>query len=164
MHERSEPPPMSASEQRARLRRVKRIARRLGFTGRAEYRHVYSPSGGAQFCTGPSADEDLLVVYAKAFERDADPDDFSLEAIIAHECGHQQLIRSPGLRKVMAKFPGEPFEEILASLVGSLLLGESESAQTLVWKATAELGELNLTAANTVHFIERLRRLLRHFL
>ncbi len=64
----------------------------------------------------------------------------------------------------MAKFPSEPFEEILASLVGSLLLGESESAKMLVWKATAELGELNMTAANTVHFVERLRRLLRHFL
>ncbi len=164
MHEHGEPKPISPAEQRARLRRTRRIAHGLGFAGRVEYRHVYSRSGGAQFCIGPSIDDDLLVVYAEAFARDADLDDFSLEAIIAHECGHQRLIRSPHLRKVLAKFPGEPFEEILASLVGSLLLGESESAPMLVWKATAELGELNLTAANTVDFVERLRRLLRHFL
>lgn len=103
-------------------------------------------------------------MYAEAFERDADPNDFPLEAIIAHECGHQRLLRNQHLRKVLAKFPAEPFEEILASLVGSLLLGESEPAQMLVWKATAELGELDLTAASTVQFMERLRQLLRHYL
>src|SRR5437899_2805544 len=159
MHEHGEPKPISAAEHRARLRRTKRIGRRLGFAGRVEYRHVHSRSGGAQFCIGPSIDNDLLVVYAEAFEPDADPDDFSLEAIIAHECGHQSLIRNAHLRTILAKFPGARFEEILASLVGSLLLGESESAKMLVWKATAELGELNMTAANTVHFVERLRRL-----
>jgi hypothetical protein len=158
-----QPKPISAAEHRARNRRISRIARRLGFVGRVEYRHVYSRSGGAQYGIGPTADDDLLVLYAKAFERDADPADFSLEAIIAHECGHQRLIRTENLRSILAKFSGERFEEVLASLVGSLLLGGSESAQTLVWKATAELGELGMTAASTVHLIERLRRLLRHF-
>jgi hypothetical protein len=164
MHEHHEPKPISATEHRARIRRITRIGRHLGFVGRVEYRHVYSRSGGAQYGIGPSAEDDLLVLYAEAFERDADPADFSLEALIAHECGHQRLIRNPHLRTILAKFPGEPFEEILASLVGSLLLGESESAQTLVWKATAELGQLGMTAASTVHFVERLRQLLRHFL
>jgi hypothetical protein len=164
MDKHDEPRPVSADEQQARRARTKRIGRLLGFTGSVEYRHVYNQSGGGQYCIGPAADDDLLIISAEAFERDADPADFSLEAIIAHECGHQRLLRSPNLRTVLAKFPGEPFEEILASLVGSLLLGESESARTLVWKATAELDQLGMSAAGTVQFIERLRRILRHLL
>jgi hypothetical protein len=164
MPEYEEPKPISRAEHRARHQRASRIARRLGFTGRAEYRHVYSRSGGAQYCTGPSADEDLLILYAESFERDADPDDFCLEALIAHECGHQKLIRNQDLHTILARFPTEQFEEILASLVGSLLLGESELSQTLVWKATAELGQLGMSSASTVRFIERLRRLLRQYL
>ncbi|HEV3120232.1 MAG TPA: hypothetical protein VGY58_24440, partial [Gemmataceae bacterium] len=87
MHEYDEPKPITAAEYRARSRRANRIGRGLGFTGHVEYRHVHSRSGGAQYCIGPSADEDLLVLYAEAFERDADPDDFSLAALVAHECG-----------------------------------------------------------------------------
>jgi hypothetical protein len=68
------------------------------------------------------------------------------------------------LRTVLARFPGELFEEVLASLVGSLLLGESEAAKTLVWKATAELSQLAITAVSIAQFVERLRHLLRHFL
>jgi hypothetical protein len=84
----NEPKPISVVQRRVRMHRAKRIARHLGFVGDVEYRHVYSPSGGAQYCIGPSAEDDLLLVYAEAFERDADPDDFALEAMIAHECGH----------------------------------------------------------------------------
>jgi hypothetical protein len=164
MPEHLEPRPISASEHRNRLRRANRSARRFGFTGRVEYRQAYSRTGGAQYCIGPSAEDDFLVLYAEAFERDADPADFSLEALIAHECGHRRLLRNRGLRTILTKFPGEPFEEILASLVSSLLLGEAASAQTLVWKATAELGQLGMSAASTIHFIERLRQLLRPFL
>jgi hypothetical protein len=104
------------------------------------------------------------MVYAEAFERDADPEDFSLEALIAHECGHQRLLRNPALRRILTSLPGEILEEVLASLVGSLILGDSPSASTLVWKATAELGNLGLSAATTVGFIERLRGILRRFL
>jgi len=100
---------------------------------------------------------------AEAFERDADPQDFSLEAMIAHECGHQALERNPHLRTIMRKIPGEQFEEILASLVGSLLLADRHASQTLVWKATAELAQLGMSADNTVQLVERLRNLLRHF-
>jgi hypothetical protein len=67
------------------------------------------------------------------------------------------------LRRILISLPGDGFEEVLASLVGSLLLGESPSARTLVWKTTAELGNLGLAAESTVHFIERLRGLLRSF-
>lgn len=157
------PLPISPIERHARVRQVRRIAHRLGFVGQIEYRHVYSQSGGAQFCTGPHIDDDLLVVYAEAFERVADPQDFSLEAIIAHECGHQALLRNPNLRAVLRKLPNGRFEEILASLVGSHLLGESDHAQTLVWKATAELAAFNMPPDQTVHIVERLRRLLRNF-
>ena len=43
-------------------------------------------------CAG-SAEEDLLIVYAEAFAKEADPEDFSLTAILAHERGHQILAR-----------------------------------------------------------------------
>ena len=50
-----------------------------------EYRHVYSQTGGAQYGQASTETEDLLTVYAEAFERDANPEDFSLEAIVAHD-------------------------------------------------------------------------------
>src|SRR6266404_5194724 len=90
--------------------------------------------------------------------------DFRLEALIAHECGHQRLHRNPKLRPVLARFPGEEFEEILASLVGSILLGESESSQTLVWKAAAELTDLGATVAYAERLVERLIDILRKLL
>jgi hypothetical protein len=65
----------------------------LGFIGRVEYCHVYSQTGGAQYGRGSAAEQDLLTVYAEAFERDADPNDFSLQAMLAHERGHQLLAR-----------------------------------------------------------------------
>ena len=85
--------PISAEELETRHRRVMSISVDLGFVGSVEYRHVYSRSGGAQYGIGPSADDDIMVLYAEAFERDADPADFNLEALIAHECGHQRLHR-----------------------------------------------------------------------
>ncbi len=126
-----QPSPISTTELQARRRRISAISVALGFVGHVEYRHVYSRSGGAQYGIGPSVDDDIMVLYAEAFERDADPEDFGLEALIAHECGHQRLHRDSKLRAVLAKFPGERFEEILASVVGAILLDESESAQTL---------------------------------
>jgi len=68
-----DPRPISASERTARQRRASGIARRLGFAGRVEYRHVYSQAGGAQYGQAVAAKQDLLIVYAEAFERDADP-------------------------------------------------------------------------------------------
>jgi hypothetical protein len=95
----SSPDPLTSRERRARRNRAARIARRLGFVGSVEYRHVYSQTGGAQSGRGTTAEEDLLMVYAEAFERDADPEDFSLEAMIAHERGHQILARHPRISK-----------------------------------------------------------------
>src|SRR5712664_3396232 len=96
------PRPLGAEQLRARRSRVARIARRFGFVGVVEYRHVNSQSGGAQYGQGSTADEDLLTVYAEAFERDANVEDFSLAAIIAHECGHQLLARHPRIAKRVA--------------------------------------------------------------
>ena len=75
---REQPDSISTAERARRLRRVRRIAQHLGFLGRVEYRHVFSGTGGAQFGLGSSPAHDLLVVYAEAFARDADADDFSL--------------------------------------------------------------------------------------
>src|SRR5436309_10639312 len=97
-----EPRPLSAGQRRARRRRVARLARAFGFVGRVEYRHVFSQTGGAQYGRGSTAEEDLLTVYAEAFERDADPEDFSLEAILAHERGHQLLVRHPRIAQRVA--------------------------------------------------------------
>src|ERR1051325_859835 len=111
------PRPISEKESRARQQRVVEIAERFVFVGAVDYRHVYSQSGGAQYGRGLAEDDDLLMVYAEAFDRDADPEDFSLEAIIAHERGHQILARHPRLAKLVAGIPLVS-EEILASLVG----------------------------------------------
>jgi hypothetical protein len=74
-----------------REQRVQFLAKAVGFVGNVEYRHIYSQTGGAQYGRGSTQHADLLTVYAEAFERDADPEDFSLEAMIAHERGHQIL-------------------------------------------------------------------------
>ncbi len=133
-----EPRPLTAAERRARRRRVARLARDLGFVGRIEYRHVYSQIGGAQYGRGSTAEEDLLTIYAEAFERDADLEDFSLEAIIAHECGHQILARHPRIAKRVAGL-SQASEEILASLLGAMLCRDEADRVTLFAKAAAEL-------------------------
>jgi hypothetical protein len=111
----------------------------LGFTGRIEYRHVYSQTGGAQYGRGSTAPEDLLTVYAEAFERDADPEDFSLEAIVAHERGHQMLARHPRIARRIAGRVSPASEEILASLLGAMICVAEVDRDALVAKATVEL-------------------------
>src|SRR5437667_12001083 len=96
------PQPIGPAEAGRRRSVALQLARALGFVGRVEYRHVYSQSGGAQYGRGAEAGADLLTVYADAFDRDADPDDFSLRAIIAHERGHQVLARHPRLSVLLA--------------------------------------------------------------
>jgi len=133
-----EPRLLSPAEQRARLRRAAHIARQFGFVGRVEYRHIYSQTGGAQYGRGSSQESDILTVYAEAFERDADPEDFSLEAMIAHECGHQILGRHPRIAKRVAGI-SQASEEILASLLGAMICSNDTDRDTLYAKATAEL-------------------------
>jgi hypothetical protein len=102
----------------------------VGFVGRVEYRHLYSQTGGAQYGLATTAEDDLLTVYAEAFDRDADPDDFSLESIIAHERGHQLLARHPRLTRNMPRGWSGVTEEIVASLVGSLLVEARKTSKT----------------------------------
>jgi|SRR5579884_1858748 len=120
MHDKP-PRAISTQQQIARRARVEAIARELGFVGAVEYRHVSTASGGAQYGMASTEVEDLLVVYPIAFERDSDPDDFSLEAIIAHERGHQLVCRHKRLRRNMPDPMSEATEEVLASLVGAVI-------------------------------------------
>lgn len=135
---RLKPELLTPAQVRARRDRIVRVARDVGFVGRIEYRHVYSQTGGAQYGQGVSPTDDLLTVYAEAFERDADPEDFSLAAIVAHERGHQLLARHPRLSR-QAEDISLPTEEILASLVGALICSEQRDKDSLVAKATIEL-------------------------
>jgi len=130
---------LTPAERRARRNRVIRLARKLGFIGRIEYRHVYSQTGGAQYGRGSKAAEDLLTIYAEAFERDADPEDFSLEAILAHERGHQLLARHPRIAKRIEGRLSAASEEILASLLGAMICAAEADRDALVAKATVEL-------------------------
>jgi hypothetical protein len=75
------PRPISAATHRAGQRRVLTIAHRFGFVGRVEYRHAHSNAGGAQYGRAVAQENDVLVVFAKAFNRDADPDDFSKQSL-----------------------------------------------------------------------------------
>jgi hypothetical protein len=95
---------------------------------------------------GSTAEEDLLTVYAEAFERDADPEDFPLEAMIAHEYGHQILARHPRIATRVAGV-SEASEEILASLLGAMLCSEDADRVTLFAKAAAELLDRGQSAA-----------------
>ena len=132
------PAPLSSAQRRARHDHAARLAREFGFVGRVEYRHVYSQTGGAQYCRGSADGEDLLTIYAEAFERDVDPEDFSLAAIVAHERGPQLLARHPRLAK-RVKGISIATEEILASLLGAMLCSVETDRDSLIAKATLEL-------------------------
>ncbi len=133
------PPRLSNAAIRARENRVARIAEQLGFVGQVEYRHVYSQSGGAQYGQAPSPEGDILIVYAEAFDRDSETDEFSLEAIIAHECGHQILVRHPRIARMVAGKISPMGEEVVASIVGALLCPPGPDRDNLEYKAIFEL-------------------------
>lgn len=132
------PDPIGAAELRRRRARARRLAGDVGFVGRVEYLHVATQSGGAQFGRGAGDGGDVLMVYAEAFDRDVDPEDFSLRAIIAHERGHQLLARHPRLSRRLAGV-SPAAEEVLASLLGAMVAGDGPDRDALVAKATAEV-------------------------
>ena len=99
---------------------------------------MYSQTGGAQYGRGVGEAGDLLTVFAEGFERDADPDDFSLLAMIAHERGHQLLARHSRL-SVQVVGVSVAAEEVMASVVGALVLGTGPDRDILMAKATAEV-------------------------
>ena len=81
----------------------------------------------------------MLTVYAEAFERDSNAEDFSLAAILAHERGHQLLARHPRISKRVAGRVSLASEEILASLLGAMICTSKEDRDNLAAKAVAEL-------------------------
>ncbi len=154
------PKPISEVELRARLERIAEIASELGFVGNVEYCHAYTRSGGAQYCIGPAADDDIMVLYAEAFDRDADLEDFPLESVVAHEVGHQKLHRDPRFRDILMQFGAGDFEEILASLVGCVLLGNTVSGRLLLCRAVAELGDRRISGMEAFQMTQRLVRVM----
>lgn len=132
--------------------------------GRVEYRQVSSRAGGAQYGLGASPTDDLLVVYADAFERDANPDDFSLEAIIAHERGHQILCRDTRLERLVTGRISVASEEVLASLIGSLISEIPADRESLVLKAASELVERGMPARDARRLVRQLRDYLERYL
>lgn len=160
----SSPRRLSPEQLRSRRRRVLRVARDLGFVGRVEYRHVYSQSGGAQYGLGSSVHEDLLIVYAEAFERDTDPEDFSLDAILAHERGHQILARHPRIAKRVAGRISLASEEVLASLLGAMIAPGESDRDALMAKATVELLGHGVSPDVAIGRLQELRELLESLL
>jgi hypothetical protein len=161
---RREPQAIDNRETVRRQRYAVRLARSVGFRGCVEYRHAYSQTGGAQYCIGPEVDADVLLVYAEAFERDTDPHDFGLSAMVAHEAGHQRLVRNRDLCTLGRRLSGSIYEEVLASLIGSLVVNDPADAQHLVWKATVDLTTVGLSAEETVRTIERIRLVLKELI
>jgi len=151
------PEPIPRAEQVVRIRRATRIARRLGFVGRVEYRHAFSNAGGAQFGLGTVASRDVLILYAEAFSRDAEPTDFSLEAIIAHERGHQVVCRTPRLQEFLRGKIAPATEEILASIIGSLLVETERDRQSLLLKAVDETVQCGFDLAEALEIVVELR-------
>jgi hypothetical protein len=131
-----------------------------GFVGRVEYGHVYSRTGGARYGRAVVQEEDLLVVYAEAFERDAVADDFSLDAIIAHEPGHQLLARHRRLTRNLPRGWSVAAEEIAASVVASLLVGTEKDQRDLLLKALFEADKRGLEPQRGTLLIMQLRELL----
>ena len=148
------------AEYRARVRRITQIVRRFGFVGAVEYHHVYSNSGGAQYGIGPTASQDLLVVYAEAFERDADPEDFSLEAILAHERGHQLLRRHARLQRMLAFQIGPITEEVVASILGALIVENAVDGDALIGEAICEIMDRDIDESAAVRMVKELRAIL----
>ena len=151
------PTPLSAEEHGKRLQRIQQISRRLGFHGRAEYQHAWGGTGGAQFRLGETASRDVLVVYAEAFTRDEDPEDFSLEAILAHERGHQLLSHGSRLSRMISGKIGTLSEEVLASLVGSVIAEDENDREILYQKALFELVMTGVDLARALQLADDLR-------
>ena len=161
---RARPRRLSASALAGRVERVAEAARRVGFVGRVEYRHVYSQAGGAQYGLAATVSDDLLIVYAEAFERDADPKDFSLEAIIAHERGHQLLARHARIVRNLPTGWSTGSEEIVASLVGSLLVTDENDREALLLKSVYDAATRGMEPERASRLVIELRTLLERLL
>jgi hypothetical protein len=157
------PPPLSAAALRARRNRVARLAAKLGFVGRVEYRHVYSRTGGATYGQAAAQDQDLLTVYVEAFERDADPNEFSLNAILAHERGHQLLVRHRRLAAQAVHLLAMG-EEVVASVLGGIICGNAADEEDLLMKAVFDLIARRVTDVTALRMVLQLKGILESLL
>lgn len=155
-----QPPTISRSELHRRQKLVRELAGKLGYSGYVEYRHVLSQTGGAQFCLGPRREADVLTVYAEAFVRDANPNDFSLNAILAHECGHQLVFRHPKLSRWLQGKVTLPSEEALASVIGSLLVSDVDDHNALAMKAICDVMNCGVEKSRAHELVLKLRSVL----
>ncbi|MBO0697603.1 MAG: hypothetical protein J2P46_04355 [Zavarzinella sp.] len=157
------PPRISARALRGRRNRIARLAARLGFVGRVEYRHVYSKTGGASYGQAATPDQDLLTVYAEAFERDADPNDFSLNAILAHERGHQLLVRRPRLAAQAVHLLAVG-EEVVASVLGAIICRDTTDEEDLSGKAVFDLIARGVADAVALRMVLQMKGILESLL
>jgi hypothetical protein len=164
MPKRSFPPSLSVADERNRYNRAVKIANNLGFVGSIEYRHFYGRSGGAQYGQARLPEDDLLIIYADAFDRDTDPKEFSLEAIIAHERGHQVVVRHPRVSKLLVGLLTPSNEEVMASVIGSILCPNVADKDNLIAKATFDLIRCGRDRYTAVRQIDELELLLRKIL
>lgn len=74
--------------------------------------------------------------------------------------GHQILKRNPRLQNTLAARLTGVSEEILASLLGSLIADEYEDRVTLYYKAIVEASEWGVESRRLVPLIDNLRNLL----
>lgn len=125
---------------------------------------MLSGSGGAQYGIGLTEDHDRLVVFAKAFDRDEQGDDFSLEAIIAHERGHQMIIRDPRLRDKLARELSQASEEILASLIGSVITQRELDQEMLFYKGVFDAVHRGMELSHAARLLATLRQILESIL
>lgn len=156
-------PDISPQEHQRRQHRVERIARRMGFVGKIEYRHEHTDSGGAQFREGSDVTRDQLLVFAHAFVRDANPNEFSLEAMIAHERGHQLVFRHPKLAHIQRQLELE-VEEVLASLIGAIIVDNASDRQALYDKAEFDAAMTRIGYSKAATFVETLYEILTRIL
>lgn len=157
------PPRISARALRARRNRIARLAARLGFVGRVEYQHVYSKTGGASYGQAVTPSQDLLTVYAEAFERDTDPNEFSLNAILAHERGHQLLVRDPRLAAQAVHLLAVG-EEVVASVLGAIICRDTVDEEDLSGKAVFDLIARGVTDAVALRMVLQLKGILESLL
>ena len=133
------------TERARRIDLIRQTASKLGFSGRVEYWHTIDPAGPAQLRLGVNIRSDVMRVFAPAFQWESNPDDFSLTAIIAHECGHQVIHRHRIVRRWLLPDFSLCSEEVAASLIGASLAISTTDRNALVKKAMydAIVGETN---------------------
>jgi len=83
--------------------------------------------------------------------------------MIAHERGHQVLARHPRLSALLAS-ASPAAEEVLASLLGALVLEPGPNRDTLLDKAAFELVSRGATAETTERVVKNLWNLLERLL